>query len=521
MSSAGKDVHAVTTVRTGTAAADTSPGILAQEHAERRTGLQRLLLVGCVAWPFFFLTDVAATLSEHRAEVLPRLAVVRLVGWVLVVAVYLPFARARDVTDPVMDVIDFAVPAFIGALVGVRALVFGGLDSTLAMGLMVVGLLRATILPSHWLRTFLVSMAAVCAYPVVMGLAAWRMPELREEWAGPTLRHFISTMVLCTVSVAVGALGSHFNWVARRQMFQARRLGRYRMTARIGSGGHGDLWMARQEQLDRDVAVKVLKRGATDPESIRRFEREALAASQLRHPNTIRIFDFGASNDGVFFIAMELLEGLDLESLVERVGALPPARAIHLARQACESLAEAHKAGIVHRDIKPANLFVTHVGDEMDFLKVLDFGVARLPESAMTASGIVLGTPAYMAPEICEGDRADARSDVYSLGAVLYYLLTATPVFHTRTFSETIQAHLKRKPERPSTRHEGVPTDVEEIVLRCLAKDPAARFATARDLDQALAACESARRWSRDDARTAWADMPPPSKSLQASQVQW
>jgi serine/threonine-protein kinase len=518
MSSAWKDVNTTSTVRSRAAPSDTSRGILAQEHAERRAGMQRLLLVGCAGWPFFFLTDVVATLSEDRADVLPRLAVIRLVGWALVVAVYFPFTRARDVSDPVMDAIDFGLPAFIGALVGLRALVFGGLDSTLAMALLLVGLLRGAILPSHWLRTFLVSMAAVCAYPAVMAFAAWRSPELRAEWAGTTLRHFVSTMVLCTISVGVGALGSHFNWVARRQMFQARRLGRYRMTARIGSGGHGDLWMARQEQLDRDVAVKVLKRGATDPESIQRFEREALAASQLRHPNTIRIFDFGASNDGVFFIAMELLDGLDLDSLVHRVGALPPERTIHLARQACESLAEAHNAGIVHRDVKPANLFVTHVGDEMDFLKVLDFGVARLPESAMTASGIVLGTPAYMAPEICQGDRADARSDLYSLGAVIYFLLTATPVFQTRTFSETVQAHLKRKPERPSLRHgSGVPADLEEVVLRCLAKDPAARFATARDLERALAACESARRWSRDDARTAWAEMPPPSKSLQAS----
>jgi serine/threonine-protein kinase len=518
MSSAGKDVRGATTVRGGNA----SPGTKAQEHEERRTGMRRLLLVGVVCWPFFFLTDVVATLSDHRPDLLPRMAAIRVFGWIVILAIYVPFSRARDVAATAMNVIDFGVTAFIGALVGMRALVLGGLDSLLAMGLLVIGLLRATLLPSHWLRSFAASMSAVCAYPAVMGLAALLVPELRDQWAGPSFRHFVATMALCTIGVAVGAVGSHFNWMARRQMFEARRLGRYRLTARIGSGGHGDLWMARQEQLDRDVAVKVLKHGATDLESVQRFEREALAASQLRHPNTIRIFDFGASNDGVFFIAMELLDGLDLDALVDRAGPLPPTRVIHLARQACESLAEAHGAGIVHRDIKPANLFVTHVGEEMDFLKLLDFGVARLPESAMTKSGLVLGTPAYMAPEVCEGDRADARSDVYSLGAVMYFMLTGTPVFLARTFSETIQSHLSREPERPSVRCErGVPDDLEAVVLRCLAKPRDARFATARDLDEALKGCRGAGRWSREDARDAWADLPPLSKSLQVSPRRW
>jgi serine/threonine protein kinase len=244
---------------------------------------------------------------------------------------------------------------------------------------------------------------------------------------------------------------------------------------RIGSGGNGDVWVARQEALKRDVALKVLKdTGEIGDEKIRRFEREARAAASLAHPNTIRIFEFGASDDGVLFIAMELLEGLDVEALVEVAGPLPPARAVKLVRQACASLAEAHVAGIVHRDIKPGNLFVTHAGDEYDFVKLLDFGVARISEGdqpSLTETGILFGTPAYMPPEVCAGERASTRSDIYSLGAVLYFMLTGTPLFPDRTFAETVMSHISKTPDTPSGRlGKSLPEKLDLIVMKCLEK---------------------------------------------------
>jgi serine/threonine protein kinase len=278
---------------------------------------------------------------------------------------------------------------------------------------------------------------------------------------------------------------------------------------RIGSGGNGDVWIARQEALGRDVALKVLKeRGEPGEEKIRRFEREARAAASLTHPNTIRIFEFGASDDGVLFIAMELLEGLDVDALVEVAGALPPARAVRMARQACASLSEAHVKHIVHRDIKPANLFITHAGEEYDFLKLLDFGVARVSEGenpSLTETGILFGTPAYMSPEVCAGERASTRSDIYSLGAVLYFMLTGTQLFPNRTFAETVMSHISKTPELPSVRlGKPVPEELEQIVMKCLEKRREDRFRSVRELDEALAACTDLGDWTREDARTWW-----------------
>jgi eukaryotic-like serine/threonine-protein kinase len=200
-----------------------------------------------------------------------------------------------------------------------------------------------------------------------------------------------------------------------------------------------------------------------------------------------------------------------LGAVVEASGPLPSARVIHLLRQACGSLAEAHDAGLVHRDIKPANLFVAHIADDYDFLKVLDFGVAGMLESkgktALTETGILLGTPAFLPPELCAGEKADVRSDVYSLGAVMYFMLTGAHVFQSRTLSGMLNAHIYDTPVAPSVKiGKQVAADLEAIVLRCLAKRPQDRYDSTRALEAALAECEDAGRWSYEDARCAWLD---------------
>jgi serine/threonine protein kinase len=294
----------------------------------------------------------------------------------------------------------------------------------------------------------------------------------------------------------------------RRQLYYARRLGRYRLKVRIGHGGTSEVWLAWDDALRRDVALKILDRSVSGQSTaIARFEREAMAASGLQSPHTIRVFDFGASDDGVWFMAMEHLEGVDLATLVDEVGALPAPRAVRFARQACAALSEAHDAGVVHRDVKPDNLFVCRMGDEPDFLKMLDFGIAKIEgaeeDATVTRAGWVHGTPAYMSPEVCNGLRADARSDVYSLGAVLYFLLTGTPPFTAATAAAVMVAHVKDVPDKPSARAP-VPADVERIVLRALEKEPESRFQSARELDAALAACKDAVGWTNDQAHAFW-----------------
>jgi serine/threonine-protein kinase len=204
---------------------------------------------------------------------------------------------------------------------------------------------------------------------------------------------------------------------------------------------------------------------------------------------------------------MEHLEGVDLATLVEEVGPLPPGRAVRFARQACLALAEAHDAGVVHRDVKPDNLMVCRMGDEADFLKVLDFGIAKVEgaeeDATVTRAGWVHGTPAYMSPEACNGARVDGRSDVYSLGAVLYFLLTGTPPFTAATAAAVMVAHVNDAPDRPSLRTK-VPFDVEKVVMRALEKDPAERFQSAREMEVALAECRAGDAWTMSDAQRFW-----------------
>jgi serine/threonine-protein kinase len=295
-------------------------------------------------------------------------------------------------------------------------------------------------------------------------------------------------------------VGGHVVWSLRRQVFEARNLGRYRLKRRIATGGMGEVWVAHHPGLKRDVAVKILRNELQmeSESAIPRFEREARATAELLHPNTVRVFDYGATEDGVFYYVMELLEGETLAELVERGGPLPPARAVHIISQAARALGEAHSRGIVHRDIKPENLFLTSLGGEPDFVKVLDFGIAKVTDSeaAMTRTGWLLGTPLYMSPEVVSGKQADARSDVYALGAVLYYLLSGRPPFEDENPSALVFAQVHRIPSPPSERlRTELPADLEAVVMRALCKLPAERQSSAVEFALELSRCSVAGSW--------------------------
>jgi serine/threonine-protein kinase len=297
---------------------------------------------------------------------------------------------------------------------------------------------------------------------------------------------------------------------------KAHELGSYRLIEPIGEGGMGEVWRAEHRMLARTSAIKLIRpdRLAASPERahtiLHRFQREAQATARLRSPHTVELFDFGTTRDGSFYYVMEHLDGMDLETLVGRYGPVPAARAVHFLMQACDSLAEAHSQRLIHRDIKPKNLFVTRLGLAYDFIKVLDFGLVKSDgasdetQTRLTIEGIATGTPGYMAPEVALGKPADARSDLYALGCVAYWLLTGELVFDAETAMATALAHVQAPPVPPSQRTVmRIPEELERVVLQCLEKDPLKRPQSARELRRLLAGCGSG-RWTPDDAECWW-----------------
>jgi hypothetical protein len=480
-----------------------------QSFEERRASFQRLFFMGCFAWPPFAVLDVLGAEIWHHQRAIPALLSVRVVGEVLAVTLYAA-VRWGNLTPRALTVLDYVAWVLAGGFVAIMGVELGGLTSRVFAGIMLMVVARAALVPSHWLRAATAAGMTALMWPMVLALAGFFIPEVRAQWHSPAaLGELLYGFLFILGALGLCSAGSHMLFRARSQVHEARRLGAYRLKMRIGSGGNGDVWVARQDALQRDVALKVLKdKGGIGEEKVRRFEREARAAASLAHPNTIRIFEFGASDDGVLFIAMELLDGLDVEALVDVAGPLPPARAVKLVRQACASLAEAHVKKIVHRDIKPGNLFVTHAGEDFDFVKLLDFGVAHLSEQdgpSLTETGIMFGTPAYMPPEVCNGERASTRSDIYSLGAVLYFMLTGTQLFPDKTFAETVMCHISRVPDTPSVRlGTPIPAGLEAVVMKCLEKTREARFRSVKELDEALAALDGVGEWTREDARLWW-----------------
>jgi serine/threonine-protein kinase len=304
-----------------------------------------------------------------------------------------------------------------------------------------------------------------------------------------------------------------------RDVQRATELGSYRLLDLIGRGGMGEVWKASHHFLARPAAVKLIHTEALGPDHrdleavVSRFEREAQVTAALESPHTVALYDFGVSDSGAFYYAMELLDGMDLESLIERFGPLPPERVVHVLRQVCLSLGEAHRKGLVHRDIKPANIFLCERAFEPDFVKVLDFGLVKRSAGAgqsetalATQANVIAGTPAYLAPELAAGkEAADGRADIYSLGCVGFWLLTGRRVFEETTAVALILAHANAVPPVPSELVEqDVPQELDSVILACLAKAPADRPATAEALAERLASTDLVGRWTRERAADWW-----------------
>lgn len=314
----------------------------------------------------------------------------------------------------------------------------------------------------------------------------------------------VSSIAIFVFTVIVARL----HRAAQKAAIEAQQIGQYKLEQKLGSGGMGVVYKGRHAMLRRPTAIKMLEPDKLNPAAIERFEREVQITSQLNHPNTVAIYDYGRTPEGVFYYAMEYLDGIDLQSLVERYGPQPAPRVIHILQQVCGSLYEAHSLGLVHRDIKPANIMLNRRGGEPDVVKVLDFGLVKALDERQSGNGrqSLTGTPLYLSPEAIELPASvDARSDLYAVGAVGYFLLTGETVFQAENIVELCQRHLRAAPTPPSQRTRApVPAPLESAILSCLEKSRAKRPQTARDLAQLIARCVEASAWSIEESDAWW-----------------
>ena len=377
-------------------------------------------------------------------------------------------------------------------------------------------LLFTVVIPTAPRRTVVAALASVSAVPVIVGLVLLSgATTMRLDPA----QFFFGLVFPYLLVVAMAYIGARVVYHLGTEVRRARELGSYYLEEKLGEGGMGEVWRARHRMLARPAAIKLIRpsmagspQAGVSDEAVRRFEREAQVIARLRSPHTVELFDFGVAADGAFYYVMELLDGLDADSLLRHHGPVPPDRAIYLLRQVCHSLSEAQSCGLVHRDIKPANIFVCRYGEDYDFVKVLDFGIVGAARKAAdesllrTGADQIQGTPAFMAPEQAMGPAVDGRADIYATGCLAYWLLTGQFVFTAQTAMGLIMHHARTPPAPPSARtSQPIPPGLDALILSCLAKDPAQRPQTARDLASRLAELDGGEAWTQERARDWWA----------------
>jgi serine/threonine-protein kinase len=371
--------------------------------------------------------------------------------------------------------------------------------------------IRAAVIPSLPRRTVIVTalagvpliLVSTFVIPVTGGSLSFRAADSGiYAWLPLTMgiMWFFATITCAVISAVVYGL--------RAEAREARRFGQYVLERKLGEGGMGEVYRARHGMMRRPSAIKLLRSDRAGEANLKRFEREVQLTARLTHPNTITIFDYGRTADGIFYYAMELLDGANLERVVTVGGPQPPGRVVHILVMACGALAEAHSIGLIHRDIKPANIMLCTQGGEHDVVKVLDFGLVKDLEVdrqvKLTNANAFTGTPQYMAPEsILDPDSVDARTDLYALGTVAYYLLAGADVFDGKTTVEVCSQHLHQAPEPLSARGVTVPAALEALVLACLSKDPKGRPESAAELRRLLEACE-VEPWDNALAQSWW-----------------
>jgi hypothetical protein len=480
------------------------------EYAAGRRSVARAMRIGALIWPSYALLDVYMCFVAYPDAPFRVFVLYRVLVEFAFFGVYRESVRGTLELKRIVWLQDLTYVA-TAVVIALMAVQLGGIRSPYMHGISIVALVRTALVPTHWRKGVNTYTGIALAFPVVMAVGAAVSPAARHEWlSAASLIFFASHYVFVLTSSLLGLITTHIVWSAQEQLYRARRVGRYRLQAPIGKGGMGEVWLARDESLHRNIALKILRVGTSSAQTVRRFELEARAAGRLRGPHVVRVFDFGASEDGLYYIAMEYLAGMNLADLIEKFGPLPPTRAIHLAIQACVALEEAHAAGVIHRDLKPQNLYLTHMPGEPDFLKLLDFGIARLraagsPSERLTMDGRMIGTPAYLASELWFGGEADERSDIYAFGVTLHVMLTGVTPFEGWSMSQLQAAHLSGKlPPLRLARADPVNEQLEGLLRRCLAWSASNRLQTVRELREALVAIYDADAWTPTDAEAFW-----------------
>ncbi len=491
---------------------------------ESRAFLQhRLMLVTllCASLSAFFLIVTSALswveweqrTSAHRYTDMPGFYF-HLAATLIPAAIWV-FLRRGPRREQLLIGIDYTSSLVISVLLtlmGVTMDVPEGMIQTL-LALILILMVRAVVVPSTGRRTLFVSGVASLFATVTVAVAvhapwiSWLLGRVNS------VQYILNFALWLTATTVVATIASRIIFGLQEQIRHARQIGAYVLDEKIGEGGMGVVYRATHGLLRRETAIKMLLPGRMAPTAVARFEREVHQLARLNHPNTIAIYDYGRTPDGVFYYAMEYVDGLDLEDLVEAIGPLPPGRVVHLLIQICESLAEAHDLGLVHRDIKPANVLVGQRGGIPDFVKVLDFGLVKDLGSkdgvTLTQAERFIGTPLYAAPEAINGpDGATFASDLYATGAVGYYALTGTHLVQRQAFIDVCALHLYGTPEAPSQRlGRPLPLMLEALILQALEKSAEDRPASARQFARSLRACTDVAPWSEQEAREWWAEV--------------
>jgi hypothetical protein len=370
-----------------------------------------------------------------------------------------------------------------------------------------LAVLYGMFIPNTWKRCAIM-VAFITLPPIAINLAMGLLtPPLTAylDWL------VVDTSIMMVIAAVIAIFGSYKISSLREEAEEARKLGQYTLKQKLGSGGMGEVYLAEHLLLRRPCAVKLIRpEQAGDPAFLTRFEREVRAMATLTHWNSVEVFDYGHAEDGTFYYVMEYLPGLSLQELVEKYGPLCPSRAVHLLRQVCQALREAHGIGLIHRDIKPSNVIVCQRGAIPDVAKLLDFGLVHSmvldgQDEKLTVLGTIVGSPPFMSPEQAAGaEKVDSRSDIYSLGAVAYFLLTGQAPFVRDTAMKMLMAHAYEPVKPLRDAKADIPLDLEQVILRCLEKDPNNRFQDAASMERALAQCECANRWTEDEAVEWW-----------------
>ncbi|MDX2091106.1 MAG: serine/threonine-protein kinase [Kofleriaceae bacterium] len=497
----------------------------ASTEEEARVNLQSRLNLYCkvmfwsfitlIAFLWFTYNFVLANPPEQRDVVLGGSAVmlgVMALLWRLIVP-------RRTITIEGLYRLDLLFAVAIGSTFGASAALQHELQAASYTSLLFGAFnvfTRALVVPSSARRTAIVS--TLTFLPILAG--GLRMAIFDETELGGTVL-IGGGITFAAIAVVIATNGSAIIYGLRRQVSEVRQLGVYKLDRKIGAGGMGEVWHAQHALLRRPTAVKFLLPDRLSAEELDRFEGEVQHMSQLTHPNTVAVFDYGRNIDGLLYYAMEYLDGIDLQQLVTRYGVLPAGRVVHILSQVCGALQEAHDQDLIHQDIKPANIILCERGGMFDVAKVVDFGLAEnLSSTSSPSERAIRGTPAYIAPEaVADPDRIGPASDLYALGAVGYFLLTGRLVFIADSQQEMLMMHVTSKP-RPlnEVAPTPVPRELEAAIMKCLEKAPSQRFASARELADALAAMPADPSWSPAQATLWWRDFrsakhaPPPSE---------